>query len=182
MAYGGKHVENRGPGALSWKHRGPTGLHAGKDLDVRLRGRLLLKEEAGLPTWAEMVGPTAGPSRNPRYYSEAALAGAVSTASVEHLRALEVRSAILATANLVDIHLAGRRCCPPWGENSYLHLGEKHERLSPATHLVFEDVTPLWPPIECRGALGLWAPPPDIAAELAESSRNCGGKRPADGI
>lgn len=170
MAYGGeagKHVENRGPGALHWKP-GPVALHAAKEPDVRLRGRLTLQEVDGAPVWAEMAGPRDGPARNARYRSELELARLVNESRPGELRAIEVRSAILATSELVDVHRAGRRCCAPWGEDVYLHLPTVggRERLSPATHLVFEDVRPVWPPIECAGRLGLWAPTPEVAAEL----------------
>lgn len=161
MGYGGKHVENRGPGALAWKHRGLTALHAAKEPDQRLRGRLELAESHG-PQWARMAPPTAGPSRNVRYASELELARAVAAATPDSLRAIEVYSAILATAELVDVHRSTPTCCRPWGEAAYVWAKSN----GPATHLVFEEVEPVWPPIDCRGALGLWLPPPEVLVEL----------------
>jgi hypothetical protein len=71
--------------------------------------------------------------------------------------------AIIGTAELVDVHPAAG-CCAPWGEASYTeHGGAKRVDV---VHLVLEHPRRV-EPIPCRGALGLWTVPYDIAARLA---------------
>lgn len=168
IAYGGKPVENRGPGALAWRYQvgRRVAFHAAKEPDVQLRGRLTLSCLPGDPAPRPRLEPTwAGPTRNPRYDSERALARAIEKAPLEHLPALDVRSAVLATAVLVDVHRATGRCCGPWAEAAY----SWGPHVAPATHLLYEDVRPVWPPIDCSGRLGLWVPTPEVVAALEEA-------------
>lgn len=74
---------------------------------------------------------------------------------------------LIGTVVLDDIHHAEPGCdpdiCQPWGEQSYLeHGGAKR---ADVVHLVLKDPRPCQP-IPCRGALGLWTPPADIAEAL----------------
>lgn len=59
----------------------------------------------------------------------------------------DTRSAIIARAELADVHPATNGCCAPWGEP-----GVYHWQLT--------DITPLPDPVPCKGRLGLWTPPP----------------------
>lgn len=79
---------------------------------------------------------------------------------VEHLL-----GAVVAVAELVDSH-PDAGCCRPWGESSYTEAGGRTH--TDVHHLVLEDVVALPQPVPCRGALGLWRPPPDVVLQ-------CGG-------
>ena len=71
--------------------------------------------------------------------------------------------AIIAVADVADSH-PDAGCCRPWGESSYQEAGGRVR--TAIHHLVLEDVRPLDEPIPCRGALGLWRVPADIAEQL----------------
>ena len=58
------------------------------------------------------------------------------------------RSAIVAVAELVDVH-PGCDCCRPWGEPHVYHWQ-------------LDDVRPLPEPVPCKGRLGLWTPDADL--------------------
>lgn len=68
--------------------------------------------------------------------------------------------AIIGVVDLVDCHPEAG-CCQPWGESSYVEHGGRERRH--ITHLVLENPRLLPEPIPCRGALGLWTPPADVA-------------------
>lgn len=71
--------------------------------------------------------------------------------------------AVIAVARLTDVHYAASGgCCAPWGE--IWHHGPKS--VVRAMHLVLANVRPLARPVPCRGALGLWTPPEDVAAQV----------------
>lgn len=72
--------------------------------------------------------------------------------------------AILGVVDLVDVHPSAG-CCAPWGETSYVEHGGRERRQ--IVHLVLENPRLLPEPIPCKGALGLWTPPADIAEQLA---------------
>ena len=71
--------------------------------------------------------------------------------------------AILGVVDLVDVHPSAG-CCAPWGESAYVEHGGRTRRQ--IVHLVLENARVLPEPIPCRGALGLWTPPADIAEQL----------------
>jgi hypothetical protein len=73
------------------------------------------------------------------------------------------RGAIIGTVLVEDIH-PDAGCCAPWGESSYLEAGGT--RRIDIVHLVLAEPRPC-DPIPCRGQLGLWTLPDDIAAVLA---------------
>lgn len=73
------------------------------------------------------------------------------------------RGAIVGTVDLIDCHMPNPLLqhppcqhygCEPWGQDVL-------------SHWVLSNPTPLAEPIPCRGALGLWNLPDDIAASLA---------------
>lgn len=70
---------------------------------------------------------------------------------------------ILGVVDLVDVHLSDGSLCPqdcrPWGEYDLA-----------VWHLVLANPRPIpiREQIQCRGALGLWTPAPDIADVLLE--------------
>ncbi|OBG21559.1 hypothetical protein A5768_25990 [Mycolicibacterium fortuitum] len=71
--------------------------------------------------------------------------------------------AIIGLVDLVDCH-ENAGCHKPWGESSYVeHGGHERRRI---THLVLENPRALDEPIACKGALGLWTPPPDVVSRL----------------
>ena len=76
--------------------------------------------------------------------------------------------AVIGSAVVVDAHPENAACdpevCKPWGESSYTGAGGA-KRVD-VVHLVLEHPVPV-EPIPCRGALGLWTVPDDIAARLA---------------
>ena len=75
-----------------------------------------------------------------------------------------VLGAFLGVVDLVDVHPSAG-CCAPWGESAYVEHGGRERRQ--IVHLVLENPRLLAEPIPCKGALGLWTPPADIAEQLA---------------
>lgn len=73
-------------------------------------------------------------------------------------------SAILGVVDLIDVHPSAG-CCAPWGESAYVEHGGRERRQ--IVHLVLENPRLLAESIPCKGALGLWTPPADIAERLA---------------
>lgn len=73
--------------------------------------------------------------------------------------------AVIGTVEVVDVHRAEPGCCDSrWAE--YQVFSEDERRPGWVVHLVFEQPRAV-EPIPCRGALGLWTVPDDIAARLA---------------
>lgn len=68
--------------------------------------------------------------------------------------------AIIGVVDIVEAHPAAG-CCTPWGETEYAEHGGRQRR--DVVHLVLENPRALPEPIACRGALGLWTLPGDIA-------------------
>lgn len=62
---------------------------------------------------------------------------------------------ILAVADLTGFHSARQGCCPPWGTPGH---GDFHWAL--------DNVRPLGEPVPCRGQLGLWRPPAEVAERV----------------
>lgn len=69
-----------------------------------------------------------------------------------------VYGAIIGLVDLVDVH-PDAGCCRPWGESTY---GTRRQ----ITHLVLERPREFAEPILCKGALGLWTPPPELRIRL----------------
>lgn len=136
----GKAIENR---TQQWTYRGPLAIHAG----IRWSnhgGESELVDEA----WQAA------------YFGAASPADAIATS-----RVWTARGAILGVVDLVDVHPSAG-CCAPWGESSYAEHGGRERRQ--IVHLVLENPRLLTAPIPCKGALGLWTPPADIAEQLAK--------------
>lgn len=146
ITVGAKRVENRQAG-FPRKYRGPLAVHAGKGLSSR---GLVDERIADL---ARLHGVPLDPPLFPV-------------------------GAIVAVADLVDVHPAAHECCAspeeaapwgpdcyPWGETSYTINGGG--TVTSVAHLVLESIEPLAEPVPCRGALGLWTPPPHILAYLS---------------
>lgn len=67
-------------------------------------------------------------------------------------------SAVLAVAELVDVHRAAL-CCNPWGEHRY----RRADGVSDIPwHYVLADVRALPSPVPAAGRLGLWRPSDDV--------------------
>lgn len=65
--------------------------------------------------------------------------------------------AIVAVAELVDVHPA-TGCCKPWGVGIY--------NCRQAKHLVLADIRPLAEPVPCKGSLGVWTVPDEVASQI----------------
>ncbi len=128
VAFADKRTENR-----SWptKYRGPLAVHAGLSWDAGAE-----HDPALIHAWPALAGP--GDPDRPTTDSPAFAA----------------RGAVLAVAELVDVH-ADARCCRPWGRARQWHW-------------VMTDVVPLGEPVPARGSLGLWRPTADVCAVLED--------------
>lgn len=69
----------------------------------------------------------------------------------------DTRKAVIATAELVDIHAAAKECCPQWGEPNVYHW-------------VLDHVTALAAPVPCNGRQGLWTPDADLQKSVADQA------------
>jgi hypothetical protein len=80
------------------------------------------------------------------------------------------RGAIIGTAHCYDVHQAERGCCDsPWAEYTYRDA-YGHTVRNDIAHLILDDPQPC-EPIPCRGALGLWTVPADVAEQLGAVRR-----------
>lgn len=80
------------------------------------------------------------------------------------------RGAIVAKADLVDVHRQGLCCdhrCQPWGEVSY--LDSRTGEMVAAVHFVMDDIVPVPLPVPCKGALTLGWPVPADVVEAVEA-------------
>lgn len=136
VADGIKPIENRKRGFPRW-HRGLVMIHAGAGWSKRGAA-----DDRIARWWGDRLGFTDGfavnPMPNPDFF---------------------VRKAVIAVAELADVHEDGG-CCRPWGESGYT---ESHGvEVTRVLHLVFEDVVPLTAPVAAKGQLGLWTPGADL--------------------
>lgn len=74
------------------------------------------------------------------------------------------RGAVVAVADLVDVHPSAG-CCQPWGEDSYPYA-TNGQPVNEVKHLVLERVLRINPPVDARGRLGLWHPDEDLLVEV----------------
>lgn len=111
------------------------------------RGELAI--HAGL-TWSDRGG------------SDPRILGIAKTDADAVFRSRFPLGAVLAVADLVDVH-PDVGCCRPWGESSYEEAGGVVR--TSVWHYVFDpDVAALAEPVPCKGALGLWPMTDDVAA------------------
>lgn len=138
IARGGKLIENRSPGAVSWQPRLNLAIHAGSSWSKRGA----TDDRVKLAWFEQYRGLALSPESEPR------LRGGI----------------ILAVVDLVDVH-PDAFCCRPWGESEYAHASGAQVR--DVTHLVLENVRPCVPPVEYRrGMLGLWTVPESVEREV----------------
>lgn len=142
IAHAGKTIENRSRGT---SYRGTLAIHAGaawSDRGMRDRRLRDVWDAAGLPRLMARgaYGFEWFPSRNEVIYGS-----------------------VIAVADLVDSH-PDAGCCRPWGESDYRETSGR--RRTVVHHLVLEGIRPVPDPVPCRGALGLWWLPEDVAADL----------------
>lgn len=139
--FNGKDIENR---TQQWTYRGPLAIHAGN-------------------RWSEQGGNS---QLIDAAWQRDAFGAATAADYSRVSRTWTARGVFLGVVDLVDVHRACG-CCAPWGESgiAYVEPGEKAPR--PVAHLVLENPRLLAEPIPCKGALGLWTPPADIAERLA---------------
>lgn len=157
IIHGHKTIENR---TQLWSYRGTLAIHGGTSWSDR-GGNSPLIREAFRATDGGYTGDTI-----PEWLFTAAAA--------EHIPGVAM-GAILGLVDLVDAH-PDAGCCRPWGESSYTEHGGRERRS--IAHLVLENPRALPEPIPCRGALGLWNPPPDIAEQLDHLDRAPASSRP----
>lgn len=141
----GKLVENR---TQLWGYRGTLAIHAGSRWSDRGGDSRLIRD-----AFREAAPDYKGPYI-PEWLFKERMPGVVS-------------SAIIGLVDLVDCHPEAG-CCAPWGESSYVEHGGRERRR--VTHLVLESPRELPEPIPCRGALGLWNPPADVAALIGDAT------------
>lgn len=67
----------------------------------------------------------------------------------------DTRKAIIAVAELREVHAAADGCCAPWGEENVYHW-------------TLADVTALPEPVPAKGALGFWTPNEDVLAAVEQ--------------
>lgn len=136
IAYGGKTVENR---SRAVAYRGLLAIHAGAAWSVHGGADRAVKQ-----AFAPYRPPAAASRDIERAHSPGRF----------------VTGAIIAVAELVDVHL-GIGCCRPWGH------GRDLATAAPVHHLLLARVRPLAAAVACRGQLGLWQPAPAVAAQVA---------------
>lgn len=139
-------------------------IHGGKAVENRTR----------IGTWRPTVGQRIAIHAGLRWSERGARSGLIWDALArvgwsagpnalrDDPRGLLTFGAIIGTVEVADVH-PDADCCNPWGEASYTeHGGGKRVDV---VHLVLETPRAVGP-IPCRGALGLWTLPEDIAAVL----------------
>lgn len=134
IIHGGRLIENR---TQLWAYRGPVAVHAGARLSNRGMDDPRVRGAA-----RDVLGRDLDP--DPPEIGDSPLAF----------------GAIIGVVDIVEAHPAAG-CCTPWGETKYTEHGGRQRR--DVVHLVLENPRALPEPIACRGALGLWTLPGDIA-------------------
>lgn len=133
----GKSIENR---TANWSYRGPLAIHAGLRYSERGMNSPLVQRaltgRAGHGCWDSGIVTPPG---------------------------WTVLGAIIGLVDLIDVH-PDSGCCRPWGESAYVESGGRTRQL--VTHLVLENPCSLAESIPCKGALGLWTPPPHVVQQI----------------
>lgn len=139
IAEGFKTVENR-----TWarRYRGPVAIHAGQQYDNT--AVLVRRDRAAAVRLDELGGRSNFWAADTRIPSKLFPAPPTSLA----------HNAIIAVAQLTDIHICGG-VCSPWAEPD-VH------------HWVLEDVVQLPAPVVSKGRLGLWNPTDDLMTAVRE--------------
>lgn len=138
IAYGGKTIENRSPGAVRWQPRIDLAIHAGSTWSGRGASDPRVKF-----AWIHRYGTTP-----------------ITPEGHEHL----ALGQFLALVDLVDVH-PDAFCCRPWGESSYAHANGTTVRN--VTHLVLDNVRVLGSPVLwTKGRLGLWTVPEGVEEKI----------------
>jgi hypothetical protein len=138
IVHGGKDIENR---TQAWSYRGPLAIHAGARLSDR--GCDLVPELLDL-TRPDLLA--------------------------EYADTTMTYGAIVGVVDLVDVHPAvgddlAVCCSSVWGETSYAEHGGRTRR--EVIHMELTNARAV-DPIPCKGRLGLWTPPADVLAALAD--------------
>lgn len=136
-----KGVENRSSG-FPKGHRGPLAIHAAVG-------------------WSERGGDD---DRVKSLWVQGATWGLVGP--LDHTRSEFVRGAVVAVVDVADVH-TDTGCCRPWGESVYVDAEGDHAR--DLTHLVLENCREV-DPVPCRGKLGLWTLPDDVAEAVSRQA------------
>jgi hypothetical protein len=160
IAHGGKLIENRTRGM---SYRGLLAIHSGARWSDRGA-----TDPRVLNAWTAWLSGRDTSTLTPEHLRDFWEASDTLDPDDQRERELIPRGGIVAVADLVDSHPDGE-CCRPWGESAYDEHGGRR-RIS-IHHLVLENIRPLAEPIPCKGALGLWRPPADVAeAALAQTT------------
>lgn len=136
IALGAKKIENR---TQSWRHRGPLAIHAGAR--VSERGVGMVPELMARDGWGS--------------------ADSIRQWMLEEI----VHGAVIAVTDLADVHwTVASDCCGTWAEQAYTEVTSSGvRRRTEVAHLVLDDVLALNEPVPCKGRLGLWNLPEDVA-------------------
>lgn len=146
-------------------------IHGGKDIENRTR----------IGTWRSAIGQRIAVHAGKRWSDRGGESDLIRSAMLSWLNAQQRAAgwvdpaehpdrfqfgAIIGTVRVVDVHPT-EECCQPWGESSYRQAdGTLRQGYLDIAHLVLAEPRPC-DPTPCRGALGLWTVPADIAAELS---------------
>lgn len=144
IIHGGKDVENRSRN-IAGSYRGPVAIHAGKSVEDL--------HDIHDPRVAEALNRAATPDR-PTVGDHITFGAIIGVADLVDVH----RSQVRALQNVCfDNHTPIGQKCSPWAQQMELPGGY---------HLVLANPRPC-EPIPCRGALGLWTVPDEVAAQLA---------------
>ncbi|OMB79250.1 ASCH domain-containing protein [Mycolicibacterium conceptionense] len=135
----GKNIENRTRN-IAGKYRGPVAIHAGLQPDKEALRRLPKRA----PEWVTA----------PRVFDYGVILGVVDLVDVH-----EAHTHLTRRDGPMLVGPAEHCCTSGWAEPGSWHLVLANPR--PVSANPVAD-----PGIPCRGALGLWTPPPDIVARL----------------
>lgn len=157
IAYLGKDVENRGRGALGWRHRGPLAIVAGLGWSDRgaVDPRILAEAQESLLTNR--------PEDRAAGLDARRLTGRISDLTL-------ARGTVVGIVDVVDVHPSSvcgcSGDCSPWGEAEYVRASGEVE--TDPTHLVLDNPTPvtLPPNLSVKGFLGIRELPADVSAVL----------------
>jgi hypothetical protein len=153
IAFGGKNIENR-PRPVSY--RGPLAIHAGlgwSDLGAA--------DPFVLNAWTAWLSGRDSTVQTPEHERDFWEPLDQLDPDDEREQQLMPRGAVVGVAELVDCHLDAD-CCRPWGMSEF--------EGKPMHHLVLANTRPLAEPIPCRGALGLWRPPAEVADQAVRTA------------
>lgn len=155
IAFGGKNPENR---TQAWHYRGPLVIHAGAGWSTRGAASPLVRAAWHRQPLDELDAWGNPPLPQPERHGGQLMPSSHLGLGHDPTRVIW-HGAMVAVANLVDVHTAGPCTepggpCHPWGETSYTEAGGRTR--TDVVHLVLDDVLGLTDGPAATGRLGLW--------------------------